>query len=427
MSDITTATGPGTGPIRVPVTCSTVASTDGHAVEYQFEVAGQYSGWIALPSWAGPYLYDGTYSVRVQARDAVDTGAVSAWSAYDSFVVENAPYIDSGSCPFLFTWNGSTFDYEADLYTTAKLASQRANGTYQKPNPNDYYVLDNEPAELNGSFELRLVEERFETDYLDTFELFAVDVPEGRTIVGEKIPQGGVFEPLQNVIHTVSTTMGSPVSATRVKTGEDVLDAIAESDGEYAVLSPDQENPAYESIELDLGDLSGAEAIKLVFEGMSRFPATDEGKLLGQAGVRQKVEVVDAGGNWVALPGEWPKPAEFARPYLLDLTGRFPTNDHRVRLTFLLKTYVDSVKLDTTADEVLTVSEVAVSSAELRRHGVDGKSSDGDVYEYVYGEPNDSSGYLPGDYTKFGEVSRLLTRPDAMFVIYGRGNKLTLQ
>ena len=190
--------------------------------------------------------------------------------------------------------------------------------------------------------------------------------------------------------------MGSPVSATRVKTGEDVLDAVAESDGEYAVLSPDQENPGYESIELDLGDLSGAGAVKLVFEGMSRFPATDEGKLLGQAGVRQKVEVVDAGGNWVALPGEWPKPAEFARPYLLDLTGRFPTDDHRVRLTFLLKTYVDSVKLDTTADEVLTVSEVALSSAELRRHGVDRASSDGDVYEYVYGEPNDCLGVPPG-------------------------------
>ncbi|TDB39764.1 MAG: hypothetical protein D9V44_02100 [Actinobacteria bacterium] len=427
MSDLTTVTGPGIGPIPVAVSCAPVESSDGHAVEYQFEATGQpASGWLAAPSWS-PYYYDGAYSARVRARDAIDQQAVSAWSAYDSFVVTSAPYIDSGSCPFLFTWNGTDFDYEADLYTTSKLASQRANGTYQKPNPNDYYVLHNTPAERDGAYELRLVEERFETDYLDTFKLFAVDVPEGRTVVAEKIPQGGTYQPIGDVIHTVSSTLERPLSATRVKTGEDVLAAIAENDGVYATLSPDQERPGYESIELDLGDLSGAEAVKLVFQGMSRFPKTDDGKILGTSGVRQKVEVLDGNGNWVALPGEWPKPAEFARPYMLDLTGKFLTDDYRVRLTFLLKTYVDSVKLDTTADEPLTVTEVQRTSAELRQHGTDAKSSDGDIYEYVYGAANGFEGYFPGDYTRYGEVGPLLDATDDKFVIYGGGDEIVLR
>jgi len=427
MSDLTTVTGPGVGPIPVGLSSTTVTCSDGHAVQYQFWAStSALSGWLDTPAYA-PYFYDGSYTARVRARDAVDQQAVSAWSALDSFEVTSAPYIDSGSCPFLFTWNGTDFDYEADLYTTSKLASQRANGTYQKPNPNDYYVLHNTPAVLDGAFELRLVEERFETDYLDTFKLFAVDVPEGRTVVAEKIPQGGTYQPIDDVIHTVSSTLQQPVSATRVKTGEDVLAAIAENDGVYATLSPDQELPGYESIELDLGDLSDAEAIKLVFQGMSRFPKTDDGKILGTAGVRQKVEVLDGNGNWVALPGEWPKPAEFARPYMLDLTGKFLTDDYRVRLTFLLKTYVDSVKLDTTADEPLNVTEVTRASAELRQHGSDAKSSETDIYEYVYGAANGFAGYFPGDYTRYGEVGPLLDTTDDKFVIYGGGDEIVLR
>ena len=57
------------------------------------------------------------------------------------------------------------------------------------------------------------------------------------------------------------------------------------------------------------------------------MPETEAGKALAAAiptSARQKVEVIGADGSWTALPGSWPKPAEFARPYLLDLTGQVP-------------------------------------------------------------------------------------------------------
>ena len=96
ISDVTTVTGSGWGPEPVPVSSSTVVSSDGHAVEYQFEVVGgAMSGWLAAPAWTAE-LCNGWYTVRVRARDAVDTAAVSAWSAPDpgGFEVLNAevPY-----------------------------------------------------------------------------------------------------------------------------------------------------------------------------------------------------------------------------------------------------------------------------------------------------------------------------------------------
>lgn len=96
VSNVTTQTGPGWGPIAVPIGCSTVTSSDGHAVQYQFEVVGVgSSAWQSSTSWSAS-LYDGAYTVRVRARDASDTVPVSAWSATDAFVVENASLPEEG-------------------------------------------------------------------------------------------------------------------------------------------------------------------------------------------------------------------------------------------------------------------------------------------------------------------------------------------
>ncbi|MDA3937044.1 MAG: hypothetical protein PF636_09390, partial [Actinomycetota bacterium] len=416
-------------PAPVPVTFNwTMTDTTRAPYTYRVYVSGPNGYGYASPWLSGMShtlsLDYGLHYWRVFAQDV--NGTITALSAVDSFIV----FDDSGSCPFLFSWDGEDFGWEGDLYTTGKLASPRAGGTYKKPNPNDYYVLDRDLVAVDGTLEMRLVEERVETDYMDTFQLYAIDLPTNRDIAAEKIPQGGIYEPLEDIVHTVDSAMSAPLSAVIVETGEDVLARIAAPDGDYAVLSPDVELPGYQSVELDLGDLSDAPAIKLLFEGMSRFPETPEGKALGTAGVRQKVEVIGADGEWMALPGTWPKPAEFARPYLLDLTGLFPTDDYRVRLTFLLKTYVDAVRLDTTANADYTVTQVPMASAELRRHGRDSKSSGGDVYEYVYDEPasiEDFDVYLPGAYTRFGEVSPLLAETDDKFVIYGAGDELALR
>jgi hypothetical protein len=426
MSDVTTVDGPGWGPVSATVTCTPVASSDGDAVQYQFMLDGAaLTGWYGTASGVVGDLYSGAHSVQVRARDAVHTDSVSGWSAADGFMVQYADY--PGSCPFLFTWNGERFVYEADVFTTGKLASQRSTG-YEKPNPNDYYVLDNMPQAKDGSPELRLVEERFETDYLDTLKLYTLDVPADRDVFAEKLPQGGAYEPAEQVLHTVSKQLQTAQSAHIVSTGQDVADDIAKSgDGKYAVLSPDQEKPSYQSIELDLGDLRDAPSKKLIIEGMTRFPKTDAGKALGSVGARQKIEVPDANGNWVEVKMPLPKPAEFARPYVVDVSNAFLTDDYRVRVTFLLKTYIDSIRFDTTADLPITMTEVPLASAMLGQHGMDGRSSDGDIFEFVYGEPNGDRGYFPGNYTRLGEVSPLLGGTDDKFAIFGGGDELTLR
>jgi hypothetical protein len=63
-------------------------------------------------------------------------------------------------------------------------------------------------------------------------------------------------------------------------------------------------------------------------------------------------------------------------------------------------------------------------SATLGVRGIDPKTSDGDIYEYVYGEPTGQTAYLPGSYTRLGDVKPLLAGTDDKFVIYGGGDEI---
>ncbi len=122
-----------------------------------------------------------------------------------------------------------------------------------------------------------------------------------------------------------------------------------------------------------------------------------------------------------------PKPSEFERPYVMDVTHIWRSSSRKVRLTYLFKTYVDSIKLDTTADEPVLLNRVPMVSADLRTRGFDPRTAGGDFYEYAYGAPTRLTQFFPGDYTKYGDVSPLLGSTDDEFVIFGGGDELAMK
>ena len=121
---------------------------------------------------------DHLYTWAVESKDA--SGTNWGWSLTDQFYVWA-----SSSCPFLFTYDGTEHAFEADLYGAGKLALKTSRG-YTRPEPNDYYVLNNEPALLDGKLDLRLVEERYEVDYLDELKLYSIDASAGVRVIAEK-------------------------------------------------------------------------------------------------------------------------------------------------------------------------------------------------------------------------------------------------
>ena len=68
-----------------------------------------------------------------------------------------------------------------------------------------------------------------------------------------------------------------------------------------AGTTDDETDFTYHTVELDLGDLSGASTIKLVFHARTAFPATPEGlDRVVLFGPRTKLEVFDGDSAWIS-------------------------------------------------------------------------------------------------------------------------------
>jgi hypothetical protein len=291
--------------------------------------------------------------------------------------------------------------------------------------------LFHEPALLDGSLELRLVEERSEVNYFDQVELLAAYLPEGLELYTELHAVGSPFASLEQSLHTVGASTAPPVSAVHVNDGASILGEIAAADESYAVLGADRNMFDYHTVELDLGDLSGAPQVKLLIDGRTAFSNSPEGKERRKLfGARTKLEVLDANGSWVAVPSAvatlYP-PKEVRRPFVLDLTNAFLTSSYRVRLTFLYKTYLDAITVDTTADVMPTFAEATLLDADLQFYGHSERVGN-ELFELVYGAVDqEHRPAFPGAYTRYGDVTSLLEQFDDQFVIYWSGDQVTLR
>jgi len=94
----------------------------------------------------------------------------------------------------------------------------------------------------------------------------------------------------------------------------------------------------------------------------------------------------------------------------------------------LFRTLIDYIAVDTSLDEPLTVTEVPLESADLALHGVD-KELKNELGSglFTYGVDLTVGSFFPGSYTKYGEVTPLLTGAhDDKFVIMGQGDEISL-
>lgn len=337
----------------------------------------------------------------------------------------------------LYTWDGTNFNFEVDVFGAGKLGL-KSGTSYVRPNPDDFYLLQNQPVPgQDGLFELRMVEERNETDYMDNVKLYTVDMPQNRDVYAELAAFANInVEQPNTVLHTVDTHLQHPVSIAHVNTGNELSGLLGASDKNYLVLNNDNNNFTWQTLEIDFGDLSQAPMLKLLIDAISVYPTSSAGfklaNTLSSSPDRTKLEVLDANGNWVEIPRSQvtlPKPKEFRRPYVVDLSNIFLTNTYKIRLSFLYKTYVDAISFDTTADEPVNIKAVPLNSATLGYYGSSARSGTGEIYSFLYGVPS-GNGYIPpmpGNFTRYGEVTPLLTTTDDKFAIYNGGDEVRLK
>ena len=349
-----------------------------------------------------------------------------------------------GSCPTLFAWNGERFEFVTDILWKSALGMPtglmaRGEAHYAPPHASREYLRIPGDAlrERNGHFELRITDELWEVFYIDEIDLIAVDHPDSVDVfVDERFVAPG--PEVRLALHQVGERR-SPRSATD-HLGRDALVALSASDdvyvGDFRPLRYQGISELHDLV-LDLGDFDPGQPIQLYLRGWI-FPtdasinvALSQSSAL--ATVMPHLQVIGEDGEWETAVAELSFPSGKNKTIVQELTGLFPTSDHRVRIRTNMNIYWDEVFFSVGAPVAptrLTVLEPAAAdlrfrgfSREYRKGGRSGPPW------FDYGTVSEEPRWRPivGRFTRYGDVLPLVGEADDRYPIMGPGDELALR
>lgn len=358
----------------------------------------------------------------------------------DQDVLENE--VLKGSCAFLYTWDGKRFHFVTDVMWRSALGMPLgilgSNTAYAPAGASQEYLRI--PASAlqprDGKYVLQLTEELWETAYADHVKLLAVDHPDSLDVfVDERfVPPGPVQLRLFHVAH-----QQVPLSAFDDR-GNDVLPALLATDSVYVSnLTPLQYQGVVEphDLILDLGPDAGHDSTFLFLRGWI-YPtdASINIALSQQSKVKTmmpSLEVRDARGQWTTAIANLGFPSGKDKTIVVDLSGKFPTSDHHVRIRTNLQIYWDQVFVAHDAQSpAVRITSLNALSADLHFRGYSRTYRKGGRYGpwwFDYDSISKESPWRPiaGTFTRFGDVLSLLKKSDDMYVIMAPGDETTLQ
>ncbi|MCM2263846.1 MAG: CxxxxCH/CxxCH domain-containing protein [Desulfuromonadales bacterium] len=409
----------------VTVSWNPVTSPDGDSVQYYVHTDSfGDSGWLpaGTTSWSFTMYAGWGVTWQVMARDAVHQDASSTWSAAEYFYDVGSGCWTS-SCPLVFGWTGDSYSYMTDLagpiLALRPTAADRAVTQYHP----ELAAVNGLVPGSDGQFHVKIRESLPEITYLDTATLLAVDAPEGyevHTSWGEATYVYGYVNPFK--IYTAKDAL-APVSAYD-RNGNDALAAMLSVDNTPAHLEPFDAGFYYT---VDFGPVEHPEFAKLLIDGWTLFgseslPAT---QLVAPA-----IHVVDQTGNWVKVKS-FGTPTGDLKTMVVDLANVFLSNDHRIRIYTGMRPksrwLIDRIRLDQSAPVDVNVLELPAMTADLQFagnaiHAMSNLSSRIVATDATLPVNPEYPSY--GKFTRYGDVTPLLSSSDDKFVIMREGDKV---
>ncbi len=351
-----------------------------------------------------------------------------------------------GSCPFLYTWNGTTYEFVTDVLGITPLGLPMAPGMPGSapmivPPDHDEYVLvkGEQLVPKDGFYEVQLTEELREVTYLDRIRLDVLDHPAGVEVFPN---ERFTFPPFPEArTHTVEDPL---VPRTAIdQAGQDWARELARDDRCFAVPFEEQPGPylglaSAHCLELsfDATRVRDATRLRLFLNGW--FYWTDASVNMAVAPhpdlefVPPLLSVPDGTGGWKDL-GPLGFPAGKLKTMVVDVSALLNRDDPRLRLSSTLRLYWDSIRLATEAhDAPLVTTALEPVSAELWQRGFSRSflpfgPHAGEWFDWDELAPIPRWNQHPGLYTRFGDTVALMGAIDDRFVILGAGDALTVR
>jgi tetratricopeptide (TPR) repeat protein len=342
----------------------------------------------------------------------------------------------SGSCPMIFTWNGSRFEFVTDVLGVAPLGAMAGDGSYFPTDHDEYVFIPGSMLRArDGAYDLRITEELSEVTYLDQLKLMTVDHPAAVEVYSNdkwKSPPYPEFR-----LYGTSRRV-YPVRA-RDGSGNDVRPALAARDRVYTDrFSRRMDNTAEtHSLELDFGESAPSEGAFLVLNGWvdwadgSTFRKQSQEP--GAALQPPYLQVRDARGHWRTVIPDMGIPSGKTKTIAVDLSGRFLSASREIRIVSNLCVFWDEIFLGVEAGKPeIRLTELPLRAANLAFHGfsravIHPQRRQPEQFHYSPASLVSAWNPTSGMYTRYGDVRPLLATPDDRFVIMGSGDEVQLR
>ncbi|MEN9676388.1 MAG: hypothetical protein RIS76_2284 [Verrucomicrobiota bacterium] len=351
--------------------------------------------------------------------------------------------LPTGSCPYLYAWDGTRHRFITDLLGAAPVGLPVAPGRFIEADPDELVRIGSEREfqPRDGHYELQLTEELREILYLDTARLLAVDHPAGTEVfsTGKLVPgrpfpksellQLGGRQPLRSAVL-------SPTGSTDAR---DVTTDLTETDGvrvsPLALRGTHYRGLAEPfGITLDFGELATDRPLVLALTGWLRFG----GGMANIAAAHNPdfpfpfpVLEAETPRGWQPVDVTVGAPAGKTKGIVVDLTGRLPAGARRLRLSQAFEIHWDRIALFTESAKA-NATALNPTSSDLHWRGYSEFENrpwtDPLTPDYTRVKSSPPWRITPSGWaTRYGPVDELLAEDDNGLAVIAGGDELTLK
>ncbi len=346
----------------------------------------------------------------------------------------------TGSCPYLYAWDGKRFRFVTDLLGASPLGLPLNDIRRIEADPVEHVWIGDETTfqPRGGNYVLQVTEELREVLYLDEAKLIVVDHPPGTEVHStSKLRPGKPFPPSE----LVTLHQRQPLRRAVNHEGAAVTAALAETDGQMVsptkLRVPQLRGLAEPySVTLDFGPLAVERPLVLALTGWLRFG----GGMANVAAAHHPdlpfpfplLEVETASGEWTKVDVTAGAPAGKTKTILVDLVGKLPPGSRRLRLSTAFEFHWDRAALFEKRNNSETkITTLAPTATDLHWRGFSGFAdlpwSQPLTPVYEGATPNPHWRITPGGWcTRYGEVAELIAAQDNALVLLNGGDELTL-
>lgn len=365
-------------------------------------------------------------------------GLAQTWQLLAADQVLDEEQVLKGSCPFLYAWNGTEFDFVTDLMWKSPLGMLLDSGAAAPhQSARDFVRIPGEALQPRaGSLWLQVTEELWETIYLDRLVLRAVDYPDSVELVLDEKFYPPPY-PIEAPVHWVDRWLAPEVAVDQQ--GRDLRQALAARDGHRVgelPLTRYQGMTEGHHMDLTFEKVPAGQRLRLLLNGWIFPTDTSINVALGQnADLAQRppgLELLQPDGGWKTLVPFIGFPAGKNKDMVTELTGLLPAGRVTLRISTNMQIYWDVARLVVGDPEVrAVVTSLEASNPNLHYRGFSEQlpRSLSDPHEFDYSRVVVGPRFrdMDGLFTRYGEVGSLLAAEDDRYVVMNAGDELSVR